>query len=41
MIFKTANTYVISVSSFVENFWKITDKKSINEKDLDDLYWYN
>ena len=39
--FKTANTYVISVSSFVENFWKITDKKSINEKDLDDLYWYN
>ena len=35
--FKTTNTYAIEVDSFVENFWKITDKKSINEKDLDTL----
>ena len=35
--FKTTNTYAIEVDSFVENFWKITDKKSINEKDLDEL----
>jgi len=35
--FKTTNTYAIEVDSFVENFWKITDKKSINEKDLDKL----
>jgi hypothetical protein len=35
--FKTTNTYVIEVDSFVENFWKLTDKKSINEKDLDNL----
>lgn len=35
--FRTTNTYAIEVDSFVENFWKITDKKSINEKDLDKL----
>lgn len=35
--FRTTNTYAIPVDSFTENFWKITDKKSINEKDLDAL----
>ena len=35
--FRTTNTYAIPVDSFVENFWKITDKKSINEKDLNEL----
>lgn len=32
--FKTANTYALPIKTFVE-FWKETDKKSINEKDLD------
>ena len=35
--FRTTNTYAIEVNSFVNNFWKKTDKKSINEKDLDEL----
>jgi Holliday junction resolvase len=35
--FRTTNTYAIQVDSFVENFWKITDKKSINENDLERL----
>jgi len=35
--FKTTNTYAIEVESFVNNFWKKTEKKSINEKDLDSL----
>ena len=35
--FRTTNTYAIPVDSFVENFWKTTDKKSINEKDLNEL----
>ena len=35
--FKTTNTYIIEVDSFVENFWKKTDKKSINENDLNNL----
>lgn len=35
--FKTTNTYAIPVDSFVENFWKKTTKKSINENDLDEL----
>ena len=35
--FKTANTYAITVESFVDNFWKKTTKKSINENDLTDL----
>ena len=35
--FRTTNTYAIPVDSFVENFWKSTDKKSINEKDLERL----
>lgn len=35
--FKTTNTYAIPVDSFVENLWKKTTKKSINEKDLDGL----
>ena len=39
--FKTTNTYVIPVDSFVENFWKVTTKKSINEKDLDELVKVN
>lgn len=35
--FRTTNTYAIPIESFVENFWKVTTKKSINEKDLDEL----
>lgn len=35
--FRTTNTYAIKIDDFVESFWKITDKKSINEKDLDQL----
>lgn len=35
--FKTARSYAITVESFVNNFWKETTKKSINEKDLADL----
>ena len=35
--FRTTNTYAIPVDSFVENFWKATTKKSINENDLDEL----
>lgn len=35
--FKTTNTYAIPIENFVEDFWKTTDKKSINEKDLDML----
>lgn len=35
--FRTTNTYAIPVDSFVDNFWKVTDKKSINEKDLERL----
>lgn len=35
--FRTTNTYAIPVDSFVENFWKLTDKKSINESDLERL----
>lgn len=33
--FKTTNTYAVPVINFVEDFWKVTDKKSINEQDLD------
>lgn len=35
--FKTTNTYAIEIVDFVEEFWKKTSKKSINEKDLDEL----
>lgn len=35
--FRTTNTYAIQVDSFVNNFWKSTTKKSINEKDLNEL----
>lgn len=35
--FKAVSTYIISVESFVENFWKLTEKKSINENDLIEL----
>lgn len=35
--FRTTNTYAIEVDSFIDNFWKTTEKKSINEKDLDKL----
>lgn len=31
--FKTANAYAVPIEIFVE-FWKTTDKKSLNEKDL-------
>ena len=39
--FKSVKTYVISVNSFVENFWKKTTKKSINEKDFEELVQVN
>lgn len=29
--------YAIQIENFVEDFWKTTTKKSINEKDLDSL----
>lgn len=35
--FKTTNTYAVPIENFVEDFWKVTTKKSINEKDLDEL----
>ena len=35
--FRTTNTYALPIKSFVENFWKKTTKKSINEKDLEQL----
>lgn len=35
--FRTTNTYAVPIESFVENFWKTTTKKSINESDLDTL----
>lgn len=35
--FRTTKTYAVPIESFVEDFWKITSKKSINEKDLDGL----
>jgi len=35
--FRTTKTYAVQIESFVEDFWKVTDKKSINEKDLDEL----
>lgn len=35
--FKTVATYVVPVNSFIENFWQTTTKKSINQKDLDNL----
>lgn len=35
--FKTTNTYAVPIESFVEDFWKVTTKKSINENDLDEL----
>ena len=35
--FKTVNTYAVSITNFIEDFWKVTDKKSINEKDLNKL----
>lgn len=35
--FKTTKTYAVPIENFVEDFWKVTTKKSINEKDLDEL----
>ena len=35
--FKTVNTYAVPITNFIEDFWKVTDKKSINEKDLNKL----
>lgn len=35
--FRTTKTYAVPIENFVEDFWKITTKKSINEKDLDKL----
>lgn len=35
--FRTTNTYAVPIESFVEDFWKATTKKSINENDLDEL----
>lgn len=35
--FKTTKTYAVSIENFVEDFWKTTSKKSINENDLDEL----
>lgn len=35
--FKTTNTYAIPVDFFVDEFWKKTTKKSINENDLEEL----
>lgn len=35
--FRTTNTYAVPIESFVEDFWKVTTKKSINESDLDEL----
>lgn len=35
--FRNTKTYAIPIENFVEDFWKLTDKKSINMKDLDDL----
>lgn len=35
--FKNTKTYALPIENFVEDFWKLTDKKSINMKDLDDL----
>ena len=35
--FRTTNTYAVPIESFVEDFWKVTTKKSINENDLDEL----
>lgn len=35
--FRTTKTYAVPIENFVEDFWKITTKKSINEKDLDGL----
>lgn len=34
--FRTTRTFALPILSFVE-FWKATDKKSLNEKDLDEL----
>lgn len=34
---KNTKTYAVPIKSFVENFWKVTTKKSINQADLDDL----
>lgn len=35
--FKTVNTYAVPITNFIEDFWKVTNKKSINEKDLNKL----
>lgn len=35
--FRNTKTYALPIENFVEDFWKLTDKKSINMKDLDDL----
>lgn len=35
--FKTTRTYAVPIKSFVEDFWKVTDKKSINETDIEQL----
>lgn len=35
--FRTTKTYAVPIENFIEDFWKITTKKSINEKDLDGL----
>lgn len=35
--FRNTKTYAIPIENFVEDFWKLADKKSINMKDLDDL----
>ena len=37
VFFKTTNTYAVPVDLFVEEFWKKTTKKSINENDLEEL----
>lgn len=39
--FKSVATYAIPVNSFIENFWKSTTKKSINQDDLDELVKVN
>lgn len=35
--FKTTKTYAVPIKCFVEDFWKITTKKSMNESDIEEL----
>lgn len=35
--FRTTNTYSLPIKNFINSFWKVTSKKSINEKDLESL----